>query len=288
MTLDCAEHPGSPCQTVSLGRFLDESGKVGAVEVRQCRECGHGVTLPPLADVAFLYDGRESQDFQPDARGLAHRIKDIAFRGQAVALLRQLRVTPQRLLDFGCGSGQFTRVLSEKLGAGVVAGSDFHPQPPADLAAGEYHAMDRLAPLAGSFDVVLAMHVLEHDDDTLGLLERITAMAQPGGTVVLEVPNVECFWSKLLGARWDAWYVPFHRTHFSRKSLLRRIAQGGLELVALHDVTVPTMGRSMAKAFGAKPNLFWLLVGMVLHPLQWLGERLSGKPSALRVIARKP
>jgi hypothetical protein len=44
----------------------------------------------------------------------------------------------------------------------------------------------------------------------------------------------------------------------------------------------------MAKAFGAKPNLFWLLVGMVLHPLQWLGERLSGKPSALRVIARKP
>jgi len=46
------------------------------------------------------------------------------------------------------------------------------------------------------------------------------------------------------------------------------------------------MGRSLANCFGQKNNLFWLLAGVALHPIQWLGEKLSGQPSSIRVIAR--
>lgn len=283
----CAQGNGEACDFAPLGRFADKSGKIGEVSVIRCTRCGIGVSMPPLADVAFLYDGRESQDFQPDARGLAHRIKDIAFRRQAHALLRQLGSAPTSVLDFGCGSGQFTRCLGELLPVSHVTGADFHPEPPGELRSQRYFSIAASAGHEGEFDLVTAFHVLEHDDDPDALLGRITALAAPGGRLVLEVPNIDCFWTRLLGSAWDAWYLPFHRTHFSRAALRALIERRGLVIEQDLDICVPTMGRSVANAFGRPNSLPFLLTGIALHPLQWLGEKLSGRPSAIRIIARK-
>ncbi|MBC2670902.1 class I SAM-dependent methyltransferase [Novosphingobium piscinae] len=282
----CPVAPGDLCDFRDLGGFPDLSGKVGPVSVVQCRRCGHGVSLPPLADVAFLYAGRATQDFRQDGSRLGHAIKNVAFRRQARALLAQLPARPARVLDFGCGSGQFTRCLDDELGPGMVTGSDFETSPPADLTGRSYVPAGALAPLAGSFDCVLAMHVLEHDDDAAGLLGRIAAMARPGGILVIEVPNSECAWLKVFGKAWDAWYLPYHRSHFSRRSLRALVEQGGHTVLALHPATVPTMGRSLSNLVGGNKGLTWLLAGIGLHPLQVAGERLTGRPSALRIIAR--
>lgn len=283
---DCAARPGEPCDFVSIGKFPDISGKVGSPEVLRCRNCGHGVTIPPLRDVAFLYTDRQSQDYQPDAQGLSAAIKDVAFRRQARKLLRQLPERPRSVLDFGCGSGQFTRILGELLPSAEIVGSDFHDAPPVGLKGRRYVPMRDLDARGRSFDLVLAMHVLEHDDDSEGLLSRIAAMARPGGVVVIEVPHVDCVWNRLLGRKWDAWYVPYHRTHFTRASLRHALQRAGLDVIAMHDATVPTMGRTLANVFRSRNNLLWLLAGIVLHPIQWLGEKLSGQPSAIRIIAR--
>ena len=283
----CGVAPEGVCEFLPMGVGDDKSGKVGTVEVWQCRHCKVGVTMPPLPNVAFLYDNRESQDFQPDARGIVHRIKDSAFRMQARTLLRQLPRRPATLLDFGCGSGQFTRCLAELLPEAEVTGSDFHAEPPADLAGRNYRAIGDLASLEGRFDLVTAFHVLEHDDDAAGLLARIVRMARPGGMVVIEVPNIDCVWAGVLGRAWDAWYLPYHRTHFSPASLEALVGEAGLEIVARHAVTVPTMGRSIANALGVANGLPTLLAGIVLHPLQWAGEKISGRPSALRLILRR-
>jgi len=282
----CPVAPHGRCEFETLGAFADKSGKVGTVEVVRCRHCRIGITTPPLPDVAFLYDGRESQDFQPETAGLAHRIKEIAFRRQASRLLREVDFHPKRVLDFGCGSGLFTRCLGDVLGKASVTGSDFHDDPPADLRDRHYVPMNDLAKLEGTFDLVLAMHVLEHDDDAAGLLGRIARMARPGGYIALEVPNIDCVWTALLGQAWDAWYVPFHRTHFSKPSLAGLVRGGGLEIVRTVDICVPTMGRTLANAVGASNSLPFLLAGIGLHPVQWAGEKLSGRPSALRIIAR--
>jgi len=284
---NCAAAPDCPCDLHSLGAFDDLSGKVGDCEVLQCSRCGLGVSVPPLTDVAFLYADRESQDFVQDGSSVGHAIKTIAFRRQARTLLTQVPASPDRVLDFGCGSGQFTRALGDILGPEKVTGSDFDATPPADLAGRPYLPASQLDPVAGTFDLVLALHVLEHDDDPAALLRRICSMARTGGTVVIEVPNVECIWVKVFGKAWDAWYLPFHRSHFSRAALRALAEREGYETIALRDACVPTMGRSLSNVFGGDKGLFWLLTGIATHPLQWLGEKLSGRPSALRMILRK-
>lgn len=283
---DCAGNPGHPCDLESIGQFGDRSGKVGDVEVLRCRLCGHGVTTPPLTDVAFLYEGRESQDYQPDAKGLSGTIKAFAFRLQARKLLNQLPKQPKTVLDFGCGSGQFTHVLAQLLPGAEVVGADFHATAPGQLGPITYKPMRELSGDTGHYDLVTAMHVLEHDDDPDALLGKIAALAKAGGTLVIDVPNVDCIWAKLFGEYWDAWYVPYHRTHFTKASLRRRFEARNLTVLAIHDVTVPTMGRTLARFTSSRNNSASLLIGIALHPLQWLGEKLSGEASAIRVIAR--
>jgi SAM-dependent methyltransferase len=283
----CAANDGSACEFVSLGSFDDKSGLVGDVSVSQCKCCGLGISLPLLRDVGFLYADRESQDFQPDTQGLAHAIKDWFFRRQAAALVRQLGKPPASILDFGCGSGQFTRCLGDLVGPGRVTGSDFHDDPPEELRGRDYLPAAARGNHPGAFDAIIAMHVLEHDDDSEALLEQIVSMVRRGGTVVIEVPNIQCVWAHLLGRHWDAWYLPYHRTHFSRRALRTMMTRAGLTIVAERGACVPTMGRSLANIFGARNNLFFLLAGAALHPVQWLGEKITGEASAIRIIARR-
>jgi SAM-dependent methyltransferase len=284
----CPIAPGGRCEFGAPEPFFDRSGLVGAVGVSRCRHCGIGVSHPPLVDVAFLYADRSSQDFQQSGSKLTHAVKRIAFGRQARALMKQIGGTPRRIIDFGCGSGLFTRRLAEIQSGAEVIGSDFHSQSPADLAGVSYRGFERLDELAGTADLVLAMHVLEHDDDSLALLGRITRLARPGGRVVLEVPNIDCIWAPIFGRHWDAWYLPYHRVHFSRASLRGLIESAGLTVELEAAACVPTLGRTAANLAGRSNSPFFILLGAVLHPIQWLGEQFSGRSSALRIVARVP
>lgn len=285
-TASCSARTGIACDFGSPEPFPDRSGRVGSVTVVRCRHCGIGITNPPLEDVAFLYEGRESQDFQPLSTGLARTIKTIAFTREARRLLRQVGRRPKRVLDFGCGSGLFTRCLGDLLPEGAVVGSDFHSEPPGELEGRPYIPNDELSTDRGSFDLIMAMHVIEHDDDPIRVLRRLKSLGTDDCTFVFEVPNVDCVWAPVFGHSWDAWYTPFHRIHFSRRSLTGILDRAGFEVVREIDVSIPSMGRSIANVLGTRNTLALLLAGAVLHPVQWGVERACSSPSALRVIAR--
>lgn len=284
----CPVAGGGVCHFGTITPLNDQSGLVPDVGITRCRHCGVGITLPPLPDVSFLYADRLSQDFQPDTSGVAHLIKTVAFRHQARTLLRRMGRPTGRLVDFGCGSGLFTRSLGDVAKDAEVIGTDFHPTPPPALSGRPYRSAEAARELAGTADAVIAMHVLEHDDDTAALLARISRLARPGGLVMLEVPNVDCFWVSVFGRFWDAWYVPYHRIHFTRASLRSAVEAGGLTVVAEGSAGVPTMGRTIANLLGRNNTLFFILLSAVLNPVQRLGEVLTRRPSALQILARKP
>lgn len=282
----CSKRGGTPCEFGPAESLPDRSGLIGDVSVMRCKHCGIGITHPPLSDVAFLYEGRESQDFQPLTGGVARTIKTIAFHREAWKLLRQISKVPQRALDFGCGSGLFTRCLGDVLPRSVVVGSDFDPDPPGELADRPYVSNQSLSADSPQFDLIMAMHVIEHDDDPSRLLQRLKTLGTSDCTYVFEVPNVDCVWANVFGRSWDAWYLPFHRVHFTRASLKGLLERNQFEVIKEINSTIPSMGRSIANALGRQNTLPFLLAGAALHPVQWTVERLLKSPTALRVIAR--
>lgn len=276
------------CREFSAQPEIEVTDRGGQVAVFVCKRCGHGVTRPPIADVSSLYDGRESQDYQGQDGGLATAIKRMMFDRQARQILAQADFHAGRVVDFGCGSGLLTSSVSRMLpkDSHVIA-LDFFDQAPQLLDAESYRSFANSHDVQGTADMLTCFHVLEHDDDTAAFLQRITAFMKPGGTLVIEVPNIDCVWAGPFGKYWDNWYLPFHRVHFSRQSFRRVIERGGLDVMKELDVHVPSIGRSLARWLGVPNSLPFVLLSGLLMPLQWLGEKLTKRPSALRIIARK-
>ncbi len=108
--------------------------------------------------------------------------------------------TGERLIDFGCGLGQFTRAFARRAGAPAL-GLDRSPEQLAlartlaeydgerdlvEFRVGDVHAPPLAASEQGGFDVAYARFVLEHVPQPERVVAAMAAALAPGGRLVLE------------------------------------------------------------------------------------------------------
>jgi 2-polyprenyl-3-methyl-5-hydroxy-6-metoxy-1,4-benzoquinol methylase len=91
-------------------------------------------------------------------------------------------------------------------------------------------ALEQVNLPAQSFDLALALEVIEHVVSPRRFLEAITRLLKPGGLLALSTPNYRC--SLPLGNRWLGFQSCFeHLYFFSPLALMRLAADYRLELV---------------------------------------------------------
>lgn len=128
----------------------------------------------------------------------------------------------RRILDIGCSSGALGAALRERQGARVVgiegdeayaadAGARLDAVVTADLETWDPGT------LREAFDCVICADVLEHLRDPEAVLARLAAVVEPGGAVVVSLPNVrhwETFWQLGVRGTWPRRSLGiFDRTH---------------------------------------------------------------------------
>jgi len=136
-------------------------------------------------------------------------------------------------LDVGCGSGAALGV-ARALGW-QVAGIEMD-EAAAEKArrfAEEIYIGDALsAPFPpGRFDLVTAMHVVEHVPDPVRLVRRMVDWLAPGGLLIIEVPNADGLGARLFGRAWSGLELPRHLSHFSPATLRRAVERAGGRVV---------------------------------------------------------
>lgn len=117
-----------------------------------------------------------------------------------------------KLFDVGCGNGSFL-LRARDMGWDVL-GCD--PDPKAaetchglglNVITADAHAQ---AFAAGSFDVVMASHVIEHVVDQPAFVRRLFALLRPGGLLWLALPNPSSYGLRVFGAAWSELHFPYH------------------------------------------------------------------------------
>jgi 2-polyprenyl-3-methyl-5-hydroxy-6-metoxy-1,4-benzoquinol methylase len=202
-----------------------------------CTTCGT-VRSARVDDPAAVYadgyhDGSDGFFVDTDAPGL-HSYLERAYRLR-LDLLESVVAPPGRLLDVGCGRGDF--LVAARTSGWDVTGVELVPS--AAAAARDRHGLDvragalQDAGLQGGFDVVCAMHVVEHVLDVPDLLEQLTALTRPGGRVVLEVPNFDALLRRRKGGAWQHLRPREHVTHFTAATLTAVLSRSGLRPVAM-------------------------------------------------------
>lgn len=283
-----AEVAHESCRFGEQPRLVLDTGHpvMPRVEIWQCSVCGHGITLPPMADVSPLYANRASEDYLSRDAGLVRLLKTLVFRRLARRLLRYVPGTPKSIADFGTGNGMLASAFANAEPDNRVYALDFFDEPPGPLKGVKYRSFSNSTDLRDKIDLLACFHVLEHSDDPDEMLRNLRSYLRSGGTIVIEVPNVDCVWTPWFGKSCANWYAPYHRVHFSRRSLRGLIERQGLTILSEEDICGPTFALSLASWLGIKPNSLLFFLALILRPAQWLAERLSKRPSALRIIAR--
>ena len=171
------------------------------------------------------------------------------FNRSRQGMLEYVPTTARRVLDIGCGEGAFGGVLKRRQPCDVTGVEIW---PPAAVKAARTldtalcgNAFDILPTLPDEdFDCVTMLDVLEHVDDSIGLLKLAARKLKPDGRLIVSVPNV-AHWSiieGLMAGRWD--YADegildrTHRRFFTLHSLKELFLDAGLRMVHLASTTL--------------------------------------------------
>jgi SAM-dependent methyltransferase len=207
-----------------------------------------------------------------------------------------------RLLDVGCGSGQFLDAMRRQPGWSVV-GVDTSPTAVStarEMLGLEVYLSDlNNAPLSpASFDVVTMWDVLEHLHDPVGALSKIKTLLKPDGVLLVRTPSLDSWDAALFGRCWAGLDPPRHLVVFSRYTLYYTLQQGGFKVIGQHPGGggYAVLLLSLRIALGIKPQspgVRQLLQRMLEHPIAnaclalplWLLER-TGKGAEMCFVAK--
>ncbi|MGH2638356.1 MAG: class I SAM-dependent methyltransferase [Rhabdochlamydiaceae bacterium] len=166
---------------------------------------------------------------------LSHRLPVFQYGIEAVSKL----VKPGKLLDDGCGTGEFLD-LAQKFGWDAM-GIELSEN--AGSFAVKKGLKVEIGTLTGKnypaerFDVVTVWDVLEHLSAPRKEVEAIWRVLRPGGIVVIRVPNTQfqlmkaLVREKLLKRKPDSLQADLHLNHFTPRTLRRLLESCGFEVI---------------------------------------------------------
>lgn len=270
-----------------------------AYGVRRCPRCALRwlSPRPTAAGYATLYsdalyfggEGASPDDYRTEA---ATRMA--AWRKRVQASVRLLHTAypqpatarPVNFLDYGAATGEFVHVTQAEGHActGLELSAD------ARATARTRYGIDLLSPEDAArledrrFDIIHMNHVLEHLPDPLAHLRWCRQHLQPGGLLVLEVPqqfdNDLDRLRRLLHqggrrARFDA-YSLHHAWFFTPATMHRLLAKSGFAVERL-------------ATFNPDKTPWWppLAKNWVLRPLLTLADRIHQGGNIIEVFARR-
>lgn len=202
-----------------------------------------------------------------------------------------------RLLDVGCGNGEF--LLRARQAGWDVEGVDFDPkaveisrQRGLQVWCGDY----RDAPFhEATFDAITSSQVIEHLHDPSDFVARLSSWLKPGGTLWINTPNFSSLGRRVFGKDWKPLHPPQHLTLLSWEALCKLYQTNGLtpqvRRRGFHETHV--LAESLALRHGAETREEILALkrefkrpvqGAILETIAWFWPRLA---SDIVVIGRK-
>ena len=191
--------------------------------------CGLGITNPRPDEIGPYYDSPAYTSHSDTNAGIFGALYGLARNFAARQKVRLIKATTKKskgsLLDYGCGVGVFT-ARAEHQGwsvQGIELSDAARALANEKLKRGRA-VKDRSELSTTTYDAVTLFHVLEHLDDPNEVLQWVRERLNPGGALIIAVPNYESPDAKHYGRFWAAWDVPIHYWHFS-KSAITQLAQ---------------------------------------------------------------
>ena len=202
----------------------------------RCRHCG-SIHARDEVDLAHYYAGYPFHDLPSDWRF------DVLHARQLARLRRAGLARSHKILDYGCGGGNFVRFLHAK-GYSRARGFD------------EYRAEYKDRSLLGErYDCIISQDVIEHVSSPNALLAELGRATEDRAIVAIGTPNASAIDLRRPRDFVHAIHAPYHRHIFSRDALIDAGTRQGLALSRFYstmytNTPVPFLNEGFYRYYG--------------------------------------
>lgn len=179
------------------------------------------VTKPVPKDLSKYYDPNNYISHSDDSNSLLEKIYQLVKKytlNKKVQLINHYTNQEKKLLDIGCGTGEFLIHAKNKNWKTVgVELNDQARQKASNKKIDTFKSLDNLN--NQKFDVITLWHVLEHLPNLEDQILKIKSLLEKNGTLIIAVPNYKSYDAKYYKQYWAAYDTPRHLWHFSQKAI---------------------------------------------------------------------
>jgi len=212
----------SDCKVWPSGGRLGVCGQCGCAQaITDARWREEAGAIYANYSIYHQSQGAEQSVFDPVSGQPLARSAALAQRLQAESLLP----ARGRMMDIGCGNGSLLRAFGAVFQQWTMTGLELY-----DLRRKEIESIERVerlytppvAGVPGLFGLITFSHVLEHIESPLDCLVQMRDKLEPGGLVLIQVPDCAANPFMLL--------VADHACHFCLPVLRRLVEEAGYEV----------------------------------------------------------
>lgn len=226
------------CNSKQFKNYLicdDHTVSKESFAITQCTNCDLLLTNPrPSKDkIGKYYASKDYISHTDKANNITNYlykiVRNITFRTKRNWIQKQ--EGKKRILDYGCGTGQFLKYLKQHNWetTGIEPDSNARKIATQSPEVNVYSKIEELT--KQKFDVITLWHVLEHVHDINKLLKSINKLLTQKGKLVIAVPNHESYDRKYYKEYWAAYDVPKHLYHFNTDTLTELMKQNSFKLL---------------------------------------------------------
>lgn len=189
-----------------------------AIDKLTCMECGLIYFSPAFYGDATFYSKLSQNEWYYES--------DKWEFDRALELVKMVR--PKSILEIGCGAGEFLQKIS--LGVEYSLGLDINESA---LALARQKGLEVCAKsvqdLENTFDMIVLFEVLEHLESPGEILKSIESKLNPGGVLVIAVPNPEGYLKDMGVVLLDM--PPHHNTGWKKETFDYLANMLGMEIL---------------------------------------------------------
>lgn len=192
----------------------------------------------PQPSLEKLPDYYKSEDYISHTDNKRNLFEKIYYLVKLISMKRKLRIinpfaqTNKKLLDFGCGTGDFLKIAQEN--KWDITGIE--PNSRARAIANKktnnlvYGTEELINLKPNSFNVITLWHVLEHLPKFEEQIIILKKLLKPNGALIIAVPNFKSYDAQYYQSFWAAYDAPRHLWHFSKNSISTIADQNKMEV----------------------------------------------------------
>ncbi len=279
---------------VKLGEAKDHTVSNEIFPIWKCNNCSAAFTQSvPGPDAIGKYYQSESYISHSNTRkGLVSQlyqsVRNFTVNQKRGWIEQVTGKSPKRLLDIGCGTGEFLAGMKSANWQVQGLEPDAGARSQAIEKGLQVTDTENLFALEkGSFEVITLWHVLEHVHLLHEYLDQIRELLVPGGWLLIAVPNHTSLDAEHYGFDWAAWDVPRHLYHFSPASMHQLLRSHGFKITKERGLPFDPFYVSMLSEKYSHSKVRYIPAFWQGFRSWQLGERQPAKASSVLYFASR-